>query len=80
MDFRYTRNGLPVRERFLQRFLEMIPGILSWGTLLGLLVLSVIAPGGSVTAVSFGITKPVYDGSFRSSTRLTISSRSFGSK
>lgn len=49
MDFRYTRNGLPVRERVFQRFLEMIPGLLSWVTLLGLVVLSVVAP--SVAAV-----------------------------
>ncbi len=44
------------------------------------MVTSAIAPDGPVTASSFGMTKPVYDGSFRWSTRATTSSRSAGSK
>lgn len=49
MDFRYTRNGLSSFDRVFQRFLELVPGLLSWVTLLGLAVLSGIAP--SVAAV-----------------------------
>ncbi len=49
MEFRYTRNGLGAFEGAFQRLLEMIPGLLSWGTLLGLVVLSAVAP--SVAAV-----------------------------
>ncbi len=44
------------------------------------MVTSVMAPLAPVTAVSFGITKPLYDGSCSLSTRATTSSRSFGSK
>jgi hypothetical protein len=39
-----------------------------------------MAPSAPVTGVSFGITKPLYDGRFSFSTRATTSSRNFGSK
>ena len=44
------------------------------------MVTSVMVPSGPATAVSFGITNPMYDGSFSRSTRATTSSRTFGSK
>ena len=44
------------------------------------IVTSVIFPSAAVTGVSFGMTKPVYDGRFSASTRLTTSSRSAESK
>lgn len=54
MEFRYTRNGLTGFESGLQRFLEMIPGFLSWGTLIGLIVLSVVDPPvAAVIMISF---------------------------
>ncbi len=39
------------RDRRLYRFLEMLPGILSWGTLLGLALLSALAPIGTAVFV-----------------------------
>ena len=44
------------------------------------IVTSVISPLSPVTASSLGITNPVYDDSFKCSTRLTTSSRMSGSK
>ena len=41
---------------------------------------SLIFPSAAVTGVSFGMTKPVYDGRFSASTRFTTSSRSPESK
>jgi cellulose synthase/poly-beta-1,6-N-acetylglucosamine synthase-like glycosyltransferase len=44
MRFPYTRTELTGRDSLLERVLECIPGILSWGTLLGLVVLSALLP------------------------------------
>ena len=54
MEFRYSRNGLSSFDRVLQRFLETLPGLLSWVTLLGLMVLSAVAPSiAAVIMISF---------------------------
>lgn len=45
------------RERFAQRVLEMVPGTLSWATLLGMLALSFLQP---VVASVFIITFDIY--------------------
>lgn len=44
MQYAYSRTGLTGYERFLERFLECLPGLISWGTLLGLIVLSAFLP------------------------------------
>ena len=45
------------KERLVQRFLEMIPGTLTWGTLIGIVVLSFFAP---VAAAVFIIVFDTY--------------------
>lgn len=51
MKFRYSRQGLNKHEMFLQRFFEILPGLTSWGVLLGVVALSVWAPLAAAIAV-----------------------------
>jgi hypothetical protein len=44
MDFKYTRRGLTKKEKVLERFLEIVPGGLSWLILIGMSVLSFVKP------------------------------------
>lgn len=45
-----------LRKRFVQRAVEVIPGILTWTTLLGMLVLSFLLPvGAAVTIILFDV-------------------------
>lgn len=44
MNFRYSGFGLEGRERKLQRFLEVLPGLLTWTILVGMTVLSFAMP------------------------------------
>lgn len=44
MRYAYTRTGLTGRDSRLERFLEFLPGLISWGTLLGLVALSALLP------------------------------------
>ncbi|PIQ82217.1 MAG: hypothetical protein COV76_04875 [Candidatus Omnitrophica bacterium CG11_big_fil_rev_8_21_14_0_20_64_10] len=44
MNFRYSRTGLAGSEKRLQRGLEILPGLLSWSVLTGLLALTFIRP------------------------------------
>ena len=44
MKFSYSKENLTPKEARLQRFLEILPGAFSWGTLLGLIFLSVLFP------------------------------------
>src|SRR3989344_3181966 len=39
-DFQFSPRGLDFRERWLQRFFEILPGLTSWSILIGLIVLS----------------------------------------
>jgi hypothetical protein len=54
MRFNYTKLHLRPREAKWQRRLEMIPGLLSWTTLLGMIVLSIFYPfGAAIITISF---------------------------
>lgn len=44
MKFQYSRQCLEPSERFLERALEILPGLTSWGILIGLVVLSFVKP------------------------------------
>jgi hypothetical protein len=44
MDFEYTRRGLSGEEKVLERILEIVPGFMSWGILIGMCVLSFTRP------------------------------------
>ncbi|MCF7907464.1 MAG: glycosyltransferase family 2 protein [Candidatus Omnitrophica bacterium] len=44
MDFQYSRQGVKGREKSWQRFLEVLPGFLSWTVIIGIVVLSVLQP------------------------------------
>lgn len=44
MKFNYSKENLKPKEAKLQRFLEIVPGFWSWGTLLGLIFLSIFFP------------------------------------
>lgn len=61
MDYPYlhvgSHNDLEGRDRMLYRFLEMVPGLLSWGTLAFVVVLSWAAP---ILAAVFIIVFDVY--------------------
>ena len=56
MTFRYSRNGLSGTENILQRVFEILPGALSWGVLLGLLLLSFCRPiAAAVVVIAFDL-------------------------
>lgn len=44
MTFSFSRYGLPRSERILERFLEILPGSISWGMLVSLSILSFTKP------------------------------------
>jgi hypothetical protein len=44
-------TDLQGKDRRLYRMLEMLPGVLSWGTIIGLVVLSATAPVGTAVFV-----------------------------
>ena len=44
MNFNYSAQSLSKGEKKLQRFLEILPGLASWGSLIGILVLSFHKP------------------------------------
>lgn len=44
MNMPYSRHNLEDRERWVQRFFEILPGALSWSILLGLTALSCLRP------------------------------------
>jgi hypothetical protein len=44
VKFHYSRQCLHPSERFLERLLEILPGLTSWGILLGLVILSFAKP------------------------------------
>ena len=44
MAFAYSRRGLEAKTWRLERWLEILPGALSWGVLLTVVILSIIAP------------------------------------
>ncbi|MGE5279238.1 MAG: glycosyltransferase family 2 protein [Deltaproteobacteria bacterium] len=44
MDFAYGRRGLAGPDRFLERVLEAVPGLLSWSLILGMAALSAARP------------------------------------
>lgn len=44
MTFRFSRQGLQPRERFLERVFEILPGATSWSALLGLTALALWEP------------------------------------
>ncbi|MBF0479425.1 MAG: glycosyltransferase family 2 protein [Candidatus Omnitrophica bacterium] len=44
MSFNYSKSNLSEKEKRLQRFLEILPGICSWSILLGILFLSIFDP------------------------------------
>lgn len=50
-------SDLQGKDRILYRFLEMVPGLLSWGTIIGTILLSIFAP---VVAAIFIITFDLY--------------------
>jgi len=54
MEFKYTRHNLSKKEQLLERFLELIPGGLSWLILIGMTVLSFTKPiAASVIIIAF---------------------------
>lgn len=54
MQFQYSKENLTRPEKRQQRLLEMIPGSLSWGILLGIITLSLINPiSASIIAIAF---------------------------
>ena len=44
MTFQFSRRNLPPSERRLERFFEILPGAISWGVLLGVLLLAFWQP------------------------------------
>ncbi len=44
MKFHYSRQCLNPSERFLERILEILPGLTSWSILIGLVILSFVKP------------------------------------
>ena len=44
MDFKYSRQGLTDKEKPLERFLEILPGALSWTIIIGICLLSALKP------------------------------------
>lgn len=44
MDYEYSRYKVPDEEKILERFLEILPGALSWSIIVGLSVLSFVRP------------------------------------
>ncbi len=44
MAFQFTRNGLSPKEAQLERFLEILPGFLSWLIIIGLMILGFTEP------------------------------------
>jgi hypothetical protein len=43
-NFKYSRQGLSSKEYKLERFLEIVPGAISWLIIIGLLLLSILKP------------------------------------
>jgi len=44
MNFEYSRYKLPKEEKPLERFLEIVPGALSWLIIIGMIILSFVRP------------------------------------
>jgi hypothetical protein len=44
MDFKYSRHDLTVNEQRAQRFFEMLPGLICWFIIIGIVVFSVLQP------------------------------------
>ena len=44
MDFKYSRYNLKGKEKRLERFLEILPGAISWTMIIGICTLSVVKP------------------------------------
>ncbi|MBN2482758.1 MAG: glycosyltransferase family 2 protein [Candidatus Omnitrophica bacterium] len=44
MDFKYSRYVLSEKEKRLERFLEIVPGALSWTIIIGIFVFSIVQP------------------------------------
>ncbi|MBN1794962.1 MAG: glycosyltransferase family 2 protein [Candidatus Omnitrophica bacterium] len=54
MQFQYAKQNLTGLEKKKQRLFEMLPGLLSWGILLGIVALSLINPvAASAVAIAF---------------------------
>ena len=54
MRFNYSKENLSPTEAIWQRRLEMLPGFLSWSTLLGMIVLSIFYPfTAAIITISF---------------------------
>jgi len=51
MKFHYSKENLKPRQAKLQRILEILPGACSWGSLLGLIFLSIFFPFGAATLI-----------------------------
>ena len=51
MKFAYTRHGLRGRELWLERFLEIVPGAISWILLISLSTLCVVDPVAAVIGI-----------------------------
>src|SRR3989338_5817138 len=44
MEFEFSHQGLTGAQRFLQRFFEILPGVLSWAVILGAVALGLVKP------------------------------------
>lgn len=56
MNYRFSGYGLEGKERKLQRFFEVLPGLLSWSILIGITVLSFAKPlAAAVVIIAFDL-------------------------
>lgn len=54
MDYEYSRFKIPDDEKALERFLEILPGALSWTIIIGMVVLSFVRPmSAAVVMIAF---------------------------